>query len=184
MKYFVAGIVLGIGLGLVACTAPAPLPTLAPTADPPTATVAQPTDTPPPAHTRQLTATQADATSPTPHATTTGAVTDTPEPTVTETATATPAATQTPAIAYITYQDFQIVPAQTTIRVGSTVVFLIKAGLFTFHQPYNFTAPNAFEAPSGLGDGASFTYTFQQPGAVTLLCGYHADMRATLIVEP
>jgi plastocyanin len=82
---------------------------------------------------------------------------------------------------FITYQDFEIVPAETTISVGTRVIFLIKGSL---HQPYNFTAPNTFEAQANLGDGASYTFTFNDAGTVTLLCGYHPNMSATLIVAP
>jgi plastocyanin len=124
------------------------------------------------------------ADTPIPGVTATKVATSTPQPTVTEAATATPAATNTPAVVYITYQDFEIVPAQMTIKVGTKVVFLISAGLFISHQPYNFTAPNVFEAPANMGNGTSYSYTFTEPGTVTLLCGYHSEMRMTLIVEP
>jgi plastocyanin len=93
--------------------------------------------------------------------------------------TATPASSAGPIT--IIYQDFEILPASTTLKVGTVVTFLIKGSK---HQPYNFTAPNTFEAPPNLSDGASYTYTFAEAGTTTILCGYHRDMQATVVVEP
>jgi plastocyanin len=185
MRSFLAGVLLGVLAGLAACAAPTPAPTPAPPTRPPAFTLTAspaPTDTTAPP-TAAASATVAPATAIL-TATFTPAVTDTPAPSDTPAASATPAATRTPARAFITYQDFVILPAVSTIKAGTPVTFLIRAGLFTFHQPYNFTAPNVFEAPANLGDGAAYSYTFNEPGAVTLLCGYHADMRATLVIEP
>jgi plastocyanin len=105
------------------------------------------------------------------------AITDTPVP----------AATLAPA--FITYRDaggvFEIVPAQSTIKVGTRVTFLIKSDSGSFHQPFNFTPPNTFEAPPELGEGTSFSFTFTEPGTITILCGYHeAAMQASLTIEP
>lgn len=174
LKTFCLGVVAGLLSGLVACTAPAATPPATPT---PAPTQAPPTQTHSPTDTAAPSATAVAATA-------TPTTTATPAPTETPASSPTPAATPTPARAFITYQDFEILPAASTIKVGTEVVFLIRAGLLSFHQPYNFTAPNVFEAPARLGDGATYAHTFNEPGAVTLLCGYHADMRATLIVEP
>src|SRR5262245_40330638 len=57
-------------------------------------------------------------------------------PTLTTTPTET--ATATPGVVEVVYKDFEIVPAQLTISVGTTVTFKIEGGLFSFHQPYNF----------------------------------------------
>jgi plastocyanin len=95
------------------------------------------------------------------------------------------AVTPTAATVFITYQDFVIVPAQQTIKVGTRVTFLIRSASGSFHQPFNFTPPNTFEAPPELGDGTSFSFTFNEAGTITILCGYHeADMRASLTIEP
>ena len=102
-----------------------------------------------------------------------------------EAATAPPAPTNTSEPVFITYRDFEIVPAQTTIRAGTTVNFLIQGGEGSFHQPYaGAAAPFIFEAPPNMGNGVTWPHTFDQPGTLTLLCGYHANMSATLIVEP
>ncbi|MBP7693526.1 MAG: hypothetical protein KA764_16505 [Anaerolineales bacterium] len=178
MRPLLLGFSLGVILGAAAClTAPAaPTSTTAPTAAAPTRTAAASATTRP-----SLTPSQRPATATPPATATRPAATATAPNTAT--APPTPAAV-TPATVYITYQDFAILPAETIIRAGAPVVFLIKAGLFTFHQPYNFTAPNTFEAPASLGDGATYTHVFTEPGSVTLLCGYHPEMRAQLIVQP
>ena len=99
---------------------------------------------------------------------------DTPAPT------ATPAATAAPA--FITYGDFTVNPASTTIRAGTQVTFLIRDSI---HQPYaGAAAPFIFEAPPGLEPGSSWSYSFNQAGTFTLLCGYHSTMNGTLVVQP
>jgi plastocyanin len=133
------------------------------------ATPAPATETPPPAIEASPTAaaTAATATSAGPAASATSAPAQ---------------ATATPAPVFITYRNFEIVPAQTTIKAGTQVVFLIQGSL---HQPYaGASAPFIFEAPNNLGDGSSWPHTFNDPRTMTILCGYHANMSATLIVEP
>ena len=108
-----------------------------------------------------------------------GAATATPAPTEP------PAPTATLAAAFITYRDFEIVPAQTTVKAGQQVNFLIESAAGAFHQPYaGAAAPFIFEAPPNMGHGLSWPITFNTAQTLTILCGYHGDMRATLIVEP
>jgi plastocyanin len=71
------------------------------------------------------------------------------------------------------------VPDRISIPVGTTVEFLIRDGL---HQPYSEDA--GFESEPDLGDGQSYSFTFNQPGTFTLLCRYHSEMRATVVVTP
>ena len=169
---------LFVALLLISCGTPT---TAAPTQSPPTEpppTAAPPTDTPPASPTAAP-ATLAPGDTP-PASATAGPPTDTPPPAPTDT----PAASPTPATVFITYKDFQIVPASITIKVGTTVVFLIEAGFLVSHQPYNFNAPNTFESPANLGNGKSWPYTFNEPGTVTIRCGYHSEMVGTIVVEP
>jgi len=79
---------------------------------------------------------------------------------------------------FVFYRDFEIVPAQIEIAAGQEVTFVIQGG---WHQPYNFTPPNVFEAPAGLTNN-TWSYTFDEVGTLTILCGYHANMSATVIV--
>jgi plastocyanin len=133
----------------------------------------QPTAAPTQAPTRVPTATNA-AQPPT------AAPTNTEPPT----AVPSPAATATPNVVYITYQDFEIVPAQTTIKVGTRVVFLIKSASHMFHQPYTFDQRDPFQSAVGLGDGTTFAHTFNVVGTFTIACGYHNNMVASVTVIP
>ena len=163
-----------LSLGLAGCSTPAATESPAVTTTAPTVAATQPpTEAPPTAAAATATSDPYGDVTPT-----AAASTSTPLPA------ATPAASPTPATVYITYKDFEIAPRQVTIKVGTTVVFLIEAGLLVSHQPYNFTGANQFESPANLGNGASWSYTFKEPGAVTILCGYHAEMIGIVIVEP
>ncbi|MEK7278551.1 MAG: hypothetical protein AAB427_14460 [Chloroflexota bacterium] len=107
----------------------------------------------------------------------------------TEAATATAAASPTPGIAYMTFQDFAILPSQITITPGTKIVFLIKSASGTFHEPYssfpnNFNLSGLFDS-GALRDGDSYAYTFAQAGTYTVRCGYHPDiMVSTVEVTP
>ncbi|MEP7356950.1 MAG: choice-of-anchor Q domain-containing protein, partial [Anaerolineales bacterium] len=83
--------------------------------------------------------------------------------------------------AFITYRNFEIVPVSSTIKVGTTVIFNIEGGL---HEPYSTTPPYNFDSGPNLGPGSTYAFTFNQAGTITLLCGYHANMTATLVIEP
>jgi plastocyanin len=173
-----------LSLILAGCATPPPIVTVTlPPADitAPQATV-EPTQ-PPLTATHTYTAEPATQAS-IPTSTNTATTTPTEAPTEPPTSTPTQAPTATPGTVFVTYQDFEIVPSQITIPVGTTVVFLIKGGFLSFHQPYNFDPPNVFESPSGLGDGATWSYIFNEPGTVTIRCGYHSEMVATVVVTP
>jgi len=73
-----------------------------------------------------------------------------------------------------------------TIKVGTKITFLIKSASGVMHQPYSFDPPYHFDSPNNLGDGTSVTFTFDQAGTITLLCGYHdaSLMHARLTIEP
>jgi plastocyanin len=171
--------VSALSLILIGCSTPPASPPADTAA--PQATV-EPTQ-PPPVATRAHTAEPATQAAP-PTSTETATTAPTEAPTELPTSTPTQAPTATPGTVFVTYQDFEIVPSQITIPVGTTVVFLIKGGFLSFHQPYNFDPPNVFESPPNLGDGATWSYTFNEPGTVTIRCGYHSEMVATVIVTP
>jgi plastocyanin len=192
MKLFLIGLTFGIVVGLAGCT-PAAAPTLVPTAAPHTATTPpKPTETQPPAATNTTAPKPSATDDPYGDATATSAVaaTATNAATATEAASPTPAITNTPQTAFITFQDFEIIPRQTTIKAGTKVVFLIKAGFLGKHQPYssfpdNIGLSGLFEAPNNLGDGTSWPFTFTQPGTYTIRCGFHPnEMVGTVEVTP
>ena len=169
-------------------TATAPPPTAPPTAPPPPTAV--PTKVPP-TSVDTVAAPTAGPTSISPSPTSPSAPgatpTDTPLP-PTPTPSRTPTATAAPLFAAVTYQDFEILPAALTIKVGTTVIFRIRSASGAFHQPYTpgfqNPGPNDFEAPANMGEGAQFSFQFNQAGSVTLLCGYHGNMLAALTVTP
>ena len=105
-----------------------------------------------------------------------------PAPDVTSTA-APATATPGPRV-FVTYKDFEIVPAVMTITAGTMVVFLIESDSGARHQPYSDDPPNVFKALADLGNGAQFSHTFTEPGTVTLRCRYHDTMMATLTITP
>jgi plastocyanin len=100
--------------------------------------------------------------------------------------TPTPDVTATPGTVFMTYQDFEIVPAELTVKVGTKITFLIKSASGARHQPYSFDPPYNFDSPNNLGDGTSITFTFDKPGTITLLCGFHpaSQMHSRLTIEP
>jgi plastocyanin len=166
--------VFGLGAILIGCTTAAPQPTPAATQPPATTIpVVQPTTAP----TRPSTPTAAPTHASEP-ATRPPSTTGAP----TQAATGTQSTATAPPDVTITYEDFEIVPPVIHILAGTKVVFLIKGAPGSYHQPYNTEGPNRFEAPFKLGNGASYAYTFKEPGMVTIRCGYHPDMVATVIV--
>jgi len=83
------------------------------------------------------------------------------------------------------FRDFEIIPAKITIKVGTKVVFQVKSASGDCHEPYS-SYPDRTDI-SGLFDsgalrnGASFSYTFKQPGAITVRCGCHPDMMVATV---
>ena len=87
------------------------------------------------------------------------------------------------------FEDFKITPSKLTISVGTTVVFNIKGGFLSFTNlissfPNNTNLSGLFEAPPNLGAGTSYQFTFRQAGVITVRCGYHTEMVATIEVTP
>ncbi len=180
-----------LALGLAGCLGPPP--TVAPNANPgtPATNTSMPSGYPAVSTPSASKSGYPAAASPTAATIQATAVPSDPPPTVppTETAipdTATPAVTATPGTVFMTYQDFEIVPAEMTIKVGTKITFLIKSASGARHQPYSFDPPYNFDSPNNLGDGTSITFTFDKPGTITLLCGYHSasQMHAKLTIEP
>ncbi len=98
--------------------------------------------------------------------------------------TATPAAPQAtaskPKPVVITYSNFVITPSDNTIKVGTTVTFVIQDGP---HEPYNDKGVNQFDSGPNLVN-TTYSFKFTQAGTITLLCGYHSNMAATLHITP
>lgn len=107
--------------------------------------------------------------------------TATPRPEDTPIPTPTVGPTATPGPVTVVYRNFEIVPNNIVIKAGTTIIFLIKDSL---HEPYTFDDAPAFDSGGGLGDGTTYQRTFNNVGTFTILCGYHANMTATLTVTP
>lgn len=172
-----------LGLLLAACGTTTPAPALTQRPEPVEGTAQEPTLAPPTATQPAATNTRLPATdTPLP-------ATDTPLPEAEAPSPTAPAPTDTPATVFVTFQDFEIVPRNITIKAGTTVVFLIKGGP---HQvvtdDWQNPGPNGFESPA-LNDGQSYTFTFNTPGNVPYFCGFHGNkggvgMAGTIVVEP
>ncbi len=80
----------------------------------------------------------------------------------------------------ITYSNFVINPSETTIQVGQTVTFVLQGAP---HEPYNQTGVDQFDSGPNLVN-TTFSFKFTEAGTITLLCGYHANMSATLNITP
>jgi plastocyanin len=92
-----------------------------------------------------------------------------------------PQATATkPKPVIITYSNFVITPSDNTIHVGQTVTFVIQDGP---HEPYNDKGVDQFDSGPNLVNTTYF-FKFTQAGTITLLCGYHSNMTATLNITP
>lgn len=107
---------------------------------------------------------------------------DTPIPTETL-----PLPTDTPAsgTVYVTYQDFEIVPSQIRIKVGTKVVFQVKSASGDCHEPYS-SYPDRSDISGlfdsgALRDGASYSYTFRKAGTITIRCGCHPEMMVATV---
>lgn len=187
MKKTAIAIVI-LGLILAACKQKTPEPTATPV--PPTATpipeptqepTDQPTEEPTEAPTAEPTAEPTEET--TAESSSGGTAITAVPPTAVPVPTIEP-----PSAGFITFRDFEIVPLLSSFSVGQQVVFLIESASNSFHQPYTpgflNPGPNDFEAPANLGNGTSFTFTFREAGPVTILCGFHANMIAQIVVLP
>lgn len=81
-----------------------------------------------------------------------------------------------PASARIRDNAFE--PTLTSVPVGTTITWR-NAG----ERVHSVVSPDgAFPGSGPLEPGATFTYTFQQPGEYAIRCRYHADMAAKLVV--
>jgi plastocyanin len=188
-------VLVSVAVTLAGCITPTATPTPAPTTAP--ATGLPPTGYPAaaPSNTAAATGYPAATAGPTqppaaypadpsatgPAASATTAATDGPAATATPAPTDTLAPTPTSGPVFITYRNFEIVPASTTVKAGTLVTFIIEGDK---HQPYaGAAAPFIFEAPADL-QNTTWSITFNNARTMTILCGYHGNMTATLIVEP
>jgi len=70
-------------------------------------------------------------------------------------------------------------PGTITIKVGQTVTWTNQDS-----ASHNVKADDGSFGSSTLGNGASFSYTFNTAGTFTYKCGFHASMLGTVVVQP
>jgi plastocyanin len=82
----------------------------------------------------------------------------------------------------VTIKNFAFDPAVLTVKAGTTVTWQNQDG-----APHAIAsdsgAPAAFTS-SQLATGASYSFTFSQPGTYTYHCSIHPSMTGTIVVQP
>jgi hypothetical protein len=73
--------------------------------------------------------------------------------------------------------DGSFSPATLTITAGDTVTWTNDDD-----SPHTVTSA-AFDS-GNLDAGATFSFTFTEPGTYAYVCSYHDEMQATIVVEP
>ncbi len=81
----------------------------------------------------------------------------------------------------ITIENFAFNPATLTIKPGSTVTWTNRDGV-DHTIVADSGSPASFKSEA-LADGASFSFTFTQPGTYGYYCSIHPSMKGTIIVQ-
>lgn len=82
-----------------------------------------------------------------------------------------------PAQVAIDIANFQFSPAEVTIPVGTTVVWTNSDS-----AQHSVLANDGTFSSAPLGPGATFSFTFSEPGTYDYICGFHTSMSATITV--
>jgi plastocyanin len=81
----------------------------------------------------------------------------------------------------ISIKNFAFDPSSLTVKSGTVVTWVNQDG-----APHTIVSdsgsPAAFSSDS-LSTGASYKFTFTQPGTYTYLCSIHPSMKGTIIVQ-
>lgn len=79
----------------------------------------------------------------------------------------------------VTIDNFAFGPQTVTVPAGTTVTWTNRD-----EEPHTVVARDgSFHSP-GMGTGATFSFTFAQPGTFSYFCSIHPFMRATVVVTP
>jgi plastocyanin len=81
----------------------------------------------------------------------------------------------------VTVSNFIFTPASLTIDAGQTVTWNNTAEFTSHTATSDSGAPAAFDGL--IGPGASFTFTFTQPGTYHYHCSIHPFMQGTIVVN-
>lgn len=92
---------------------------------------------------------------------------------------ASPAASQAPAASdAITIQNFAFAPASLTVKSGATVTWT------NMDSPkHSVKWDDGTTGSDPLATGATYTRTFATAGTFTYVCGIHASMKGTIVVN-
>jgi plastocyanin len=82
-------------------------------------------------------------------------------------------------IVSVNISNFAFDPGSISIRVGETVTWTNQDG-----ATHNVAADDGSFKSGSLGQGDTFSYTFNTAGTFTYHCGFHASMLGTVIVQP
>lgn len=79
----------------------------------------------------------------------------------------------------VTIKGFAFDPKELDVKVGDTVTWTNEDGAaHTVKSP-----ADAFEESADLGQGDTFSHTFDQAGTFDYICGIHTGMKATVVVS-
>ena len=78
----------------------------------------------------------------------------------------------------VTIEGFAFDPPELDVAVGATVTWTNQDGATHTVK----SADDAFDGSAGLGQGDTFTHTFDQAGTFDYICGIHPGMKATVVV--
>lgn len=78
-------------------------------------------------------------------------------------------------------KDYQYIPAQLTVKVGTTVKWINREKRTT--HSILFTGPGGFESERFFPD-ESWQRTFDKPGSYPYSCGPHPEMKGQIDVRP
>ncbi|MEV6768481.1 cupredoxin family copper-binding protein [Nocardia sp. NPDC051030] len=77
----------------------------------------------------------------------------------------------------IDINNFAFSPATLTVKVGTTVTWTNRD-----EEPHTVAADNDGPRSSGLGTGATYTFTFSKAGTFAYVCTIHPFMHGTVVV--
>ena len=75
-------------------------------------------------------------------------------------------------------KEFKFVPAQLTVRPGTTVTWINGD-----EEPHTVTATDRAYTSSGLDRRQTYSHRFTAPGTYTYFCALHPHMTATVVVK-
>jgi plastocyanin len=92
---------------------------------------------------------------------------------------ASPAASQAPARSdAVAIQNFAFAPASLTVKSGATVTWTNSDA-----PAHSVKWDDGTTGSPTLATGATYTRTFATPGTYTYVCGIHASMKGTVVVN-